>query len=220
MTIKEIFDKAQEGTLTYDQFMELSKEAKFTDLSEGNYVSKRKYEDELATKSSEIENLTNTISTRDTDLQELQKKLEEAGTDVDKLSELTNSFNDLKGKYDNEVKRYKEQLKAQAYEFAVKDFANSQKFTSNAAKRDFIHSMIDKKLKMDNDVILGANDFVKAYSVDNSDAFVVETPAEPDNSPKPQFADSTSSKSEPPKKSSLSDLMQAKNENPDLVLDF
>lgn len=220
MTIKEIFDKAQEGTLTYDQFMELSKEAKFTDLSEGNYVSKRKYEDELATKSSEIENLTNTISTRDTDLQELQKKLEEAGTDVDKLSELTNSFNDLKGKYDNEVKRYKEQLKAQAYEFAVKDFANSQKFTSNAAKRDFIHSMIDKKLKMDNDVILGANDFVKAYSVDNSDAFVVETPAEPDSSPKPQFADSTSSKSEPPKKSSLSDLMQAKNENPDLVLDF
>ena len=42
MNIKEIFDKAENGTLTFEQFEALAKDnkAKFADLSEGNYVSK------------------------------------------------------------------------------------------------------------------------------------------------------------------------------------
>ena len=52
MNIKEIFDKAENGTLTFEQFDSLAKEgnAKFADLSEGNYVSKSKYEDDLSSK--------------------------------------------------------------------------------------------------------------------------------------------------------------------------
>ena len=45
---------------------------------------------------------------------------------------------------------------------------------------------------MDGNVILGADDFVKAYSVDNADAFKVETPDDnkPD-APKPTFINPT-----------------------------
>lgn len=191
MQIKEIFDKAEEGTLTFEQFQKIANDnnVKFADLSEGNYVSKQKYEDELSSKTKEIETLNGTISTRDTDLAELQKKLTEAGTDAEKLSTLTSDFDNLKSKYDNEVKTYKAQLKKQAYEFAVKEFANGQKFTSNAAKRDFISTMIGKDLKMENDTILGADDFVKVYSENNADAFVVETNQEPEH--KPRITDST-----------------------------
>lgn len=195
MTIKELFDKAENGTLSWEQFESAMKDAKakFVDLNEGNYVSKQKYDSDISSKSNEIDTLNNTISARDTDLAELKKQLEAAGTDSAKLNELTNSLSTLQTKYDNEVKDYQTQLKKQAYEFAVKDFASTKKFTSNAAKRDFINSMIAKDLKMDQDKILGAEDFVTSYSKDNADAFVVEKDPEPAPKvePKPTFVSPT-----------------------------
>lgn len=201
MTVQEIFEKAENGTLTWEQFQTAMGTAKFVDLSEGNYVSKRKYDDDMASKDTQIEQLNGTIKQRNTDLAGLKTQLEEAGTDAEKLTQLTGEFDTLKTKYEDDTKAFKAQLKKQAYEFAVKDFANSKKFTSNAAKRDFIQSMIAKDLKMDKDTILGAEDFVTSYSADNADAFVVETPpAQEPKQPqanKPQFVNSTQG-GEPP----------------------
>lgn len=181
MNLKELFDKAENGVFTYDQFIEAAKEvgAKFEDINEGNYVSKFKHEEAINAKNQEIETLNGTIATRDTDLNNLKSKLEEAGTDADKLATLQTDLSTLQGKYDNDIKEYQSQLAKQAYEFAVKEFAGSKKFTSNAAKRDFIQSMLAKDLKMENDKILGAEDFVTAYSKDNADAFVVEPESVP-----------------------------------------
>ena len=46
MTIQEVFAKAENGTLTWEQFQTAMGGAKFVDLTEGNYVSKQKYDDE------------------------------------------------------------------------------------------------------------------------------------------------------------------------------
>lgn len=201
MEIKELFEKAENGTLTYEQFQAAASAAgaKFTDLSEGQYVSKHKHEDELAAKDKEIETLNGTIATRDTDLAGLQKKLEEAGTDVEKLNTLSSDFATLQSKYDADIKAYKDQLKSQAYEFAVKDFVATQKFTSNAAKKEFTRAMIEKGLKMDKDKILGAEDFLSAYKADNEDSFLKdEKPLDPEPSaPLPQFAGPTPGGSAP-----------------------
>ena len=122
----------------------------------------------------------------------LQSQLEAAGGDAAKLTELTTQFESLKTKYSEDTKNFNDQLKKQAYEFAVKDFANGKKFTSQAAKRDFIQSMIAKELKMDKDTILGAEDFVTSYTADNADAFVVDNPnPEPKPDPKPTFVNPT-----------------------------
>lgn len=180
MEIKEVFDKAENGTLTFEQFEAATKEAKakFVDLSEGKYVSVNKYNDDLAAKGKEIETLNGTISTRDTDLATLKQQLADAGVDAAKLQEVTDSLAGLQTKYDNDTKAYKDQLKKQAYEFAVKEFANGKKFTSNAAKQFFIQSMIKEDLKMDKDgKIMGADDYVTSFSKDNSDAFAPETPS-------------------------------------------
>lgn len=222
MKIKEVFAQAEDGTLTYEQFLKITKEAnaKFADLSEGEYVSKGKYDDELASLNAQIETLNGTIGTRDTDLETLKKQLEEAGTDAEKLNTLSTDLANLQGKYDADVKSYKEQLKRQAYEFAVKDFANKQKFTSNAAKRDFIQSMLAKGLKMEGDSILGAEDFKSAYSADNADAFVVDTPEpEPATPTIPTFVQSTPS-IDRGRKLSLSEQMAMKNDNPNFVVSF
>lgn len=183
MNIKEIFDKAENGTLTYEQFLAAVQEAKanFTDLSEGKYVSKQKYDDELKQRDTRITSLSDTISARDTDLATLQNTLKDAG-DIEALKTASADLDKLQKKYDKEMKEYQTQLKRQAYEFAVKDFANSKKFTSNAAKRDFVNSMLSKSLTVENGVIMGAEDFTNAYAKENSDAFVVE-----DTAPKPTF---------------------------------
>lgn len=151
MNLKDLFAKGENGTLTYDQFVKLAEEnkAKFTDLSEGNYVAKQKYEDELAVRDTRITALDDTIKTRDTDLKALQDKLEAAGTDTAKLADLTKQFNDLKGKYDADTEALNDKLAAQAYKHAVMDFASTKKFSSKAAQRDFVQSMLDKKLQME-----------------------------------------------------------------------
>ena len=192
MTIKELFGTE---SLNYEAFEALMKEkgAKFVDLSEGNYVSKDKFENEVAGKESQITQLNDTIKSRDKDLKDLRAQLDEAGTDAEKLSELQTQLGNLQTQYKQDTDKYKSQLSRQAYEFAVKEFAGSKKFSSIAAKRDFERSMIAKELKMEGDKILGAEDFLNAYSQDNSDAFIVETPVEPEpQQPLPTFVQPTS----------------------------
>lgn len=208
MKIKELFDKAEDGKLTYEQYEALVKEsgAKFTDLSEGNYVSKSKYDADLKAKDTELESFTSqieqlngTIATRDKDLGSLQKKLEAAGQDATKLAELNTQLADMQSKYEadmqkqqEEVQRYQEQLKQQAYDFAVSEFAGTQKFSSQAAKRDFIQAMKKRQLQMEDGKILGRDDYLAKYREENADAFYVEppkveppTPKEPEPTPPP-----------------------------------
>lgn len=201
MNIKDLFDKAEGGALTYEQLMAAAQEhkAKFVDLSEGKYVDKQKYEDDLSARDTRITTLSDTISARDVDLTNLRQQLEAAGTDATKLSSLTTDFASLQSKYERDTKAYEKQLKDQQYKYAVRDFANQQKFTSQAAKRDFINSMLAKNFAIENDVIVGASDFVAAYTKDNADAFVVETTTPPaaSGADKPHFVDTTNQQGTP-----------------------
>lgn len=193
--LKEIFEKAEDGVLSYEQFEMLAKEAgaKFADLSDGKYVSKSKYDADLKAKDTQLESvnsqvdiLNQTVATRDDDLKKLQKQLEDAGQDATKLADLNTQFNALQQQYDDkqkqydaEVKSYQEKMQEQAYEFAVKEFAATKQFSSNAAKRDFVNTMIARKLQMEDGKILGREDFVEKYAEENADAFKVELPPEP-----------------------------------------
>lgn len=183
--LKDFFDGVEDGKLSYEELKQAveAEGMKLVNLSEGGYVSKQKHEDEMNARAKEIETLKETIGTRDTDLADLQAKLEAAGTDAEKLGALTNDFTSLKSKYEEDVKAYKGQLKKQAYEFAVREYANGKDFTSQAAKRDFINEMISKDLKVEDGKIIGADDFVAIYTQNNADAFKV---AEPDPDPEPE----------------------------------
>ena len=216
MTIKEIFDKAESGTLTYAQFEELTKDAKFADLSTGEYVSKMKYEDELSGRDNQIKTLNDTISNRDKDLKTLKEQLETASENGnEELKKLTADMASLQEKYNSDMKAYKTQLAEQSYEFAVKEYANGIEFSSAAAKRDFIGQLKNAGLKMDGNMILGADDFRARYQESNSDAFPVKTEPKKDPESLPQFIGPTGTP-DTGKKFSLSELMKMKNENPEL----
>jgi hypothetical protein len=221
VNIKELFDNAENGTLTWDQFEASAKAggAKFTDLSEGKYVSKSKYDDDVKSKDDSIAKLNETITARDTDLKNLKEQLASAGTDADKLSQLQSEFDALQGKYNADMEAYQQQLATQQYEFAVKEFANGKEFTSQAAKRDFIRSLISENLKMKGDSIIGADDFAKSYAEENADAFVTKSESNEANTStngseanKPQFVSTTPGATT--KTKTLTELMMAANENP------
>lgn len=173
--LKELFAN---GALTYEQFLKAvnDKGLKLADLSTGEYVDKKKHNDELTEKDTAVKDLKDAIEQRDKDLADIKKQLEDAGIDKGKLTDVSKQLADLQVKYDTDTKTYQEKLSKQAYEFAVKDFANGKKFTSNAAKRDFINSLTSADLKMDKGSILGAEDFTTKYAAENEDAFVKENP--------------------------------------------
>lgn len=198
MDVKELFSKAENGTLTYDQFSELATKsnAKFVDLSIGNYVSKQKFDDELAKRDTTIKDLNANISTRDKDLNELKEQLKQAGENGNKVDDLTTKLSDLQKQYDKEKQSLETKLNDQAYEFAAREYANSQKFTSKAAKRDFVTAMVNKKLTFENGKIIGADDFKTTYASENEDAFV-----QPEDKKTPKFVEKTDGKLEPPKES-------------------
>ncbi len=203
MNVKDLFAKAENGTLTYDQFKALAEEnkVKFADLSEGNYVDKNKYSTEVTSLQDQVKTLNESITQRDTDLAELKTKLESAGADATKLADLSSQFTDLQAKYDKDVADYQAKLTKQKYDFAVNRLADAEKFTSTAAKNFFIKTLSDANLNMEGDNIAGAADFLTKYKADNADSFVVEDKKEPEpqsGNKLPQFATSTSpQKTEP-----------------------
>ena len=174
--LKQFFENADNGVLSYAELEAAMKESgsKFVDLTEGNYVAKNKYENEIQTLTSQIEELNGAISTRDTDLSDLRTKLEAAGADSEKIGALTKDFESLQAKYNEDTKAYEDKLKKQSYEFAVREFAGAQQFSSKAAKKEFIRSMVDEGLKMKDGQIIGADDFLTNYQKDNLDSFITE----------------------------------------------
>ena len=96
--LKVLFEN---GAVTWDQFAKGVKDKglKIADLSEGNYVSKQKYDNDVHTKDTQIETLNKNIKTRDDDLEDLKNQLEAAGNDKEKLKELTGKFNTLQTDY-------------------------------------------------------------------------------------------------------------------------
>ena len=188
--LKEVFGV---NSLTWEQFSEAvnQKGFKLADLATGNYVSKKKYDDDLKTKAGSIEDLTNQIATRDADIANFKKMLEDSKGNEGKIEELNAQITKMQGDYENAKKEYEGKLSAQSYEFAVKEYANGLSFSSKAAKRDFEKEMLAEGLKMKNGTIIGADDFKTAYETANEDAFVKAPDPQPAEEPKPMFGQPT-----------------------------
>ena len=146
--LKALFES---GAITWEQFSKevTDKGYKLADLSTGNYVSKKKYADDLESRDATITDLNTQITTRDGDLADLQSQLANADTtNATKIKAINDQLSKLQGEYGTVKTEYEGRLEKQAFEFAVKEFANEKKFTSNAAKRDFINEMLKNKIEM------------------------------------------------------------------------
>lgn len=202
-----------------------------SDIENAKSAAAKKFDSERETLQGQIEDLKTQVTQRDADLSDIQKQLTAANENADKLAEAQKSLSSLQKKYETETKAWEAKNAQQAYEFAVREKANTLKFSSEAAKREFIRDAIAKDFKMEQNSLLGFDDYVNIYKESDPGAFAVEKEPEP-----PKADPEPAPEPEPPKKQpnivlpgnsgiqggakSLTEMMKAKNANPDMVVTF
>lgn len=197
-----------------------TKHVRFADLSEGGYVSRSKYDDKVNGLTQQVTDLQGQITQRDTDLAGLNEQLSSAQADAGQLAEAQKQLSALQSKYDKDSKAWEARNAAQAREYAIRNRANEEKFSSAAAKRDYIRELIaDSNVKMDGDQLLGYTSFMQKYQTDNPDAFVDDKDSG-QNNPAPPTIVLPGNPQPPAKKMSLSEAMAAKNANPNMEINF
>ena len=201
-----------------------TKHIRFADLSEGGYVSVDKHNSQLEALKQQVKDLQAQITARDTDITDLQSKLTAAQADATKLAEVQTQLTGLQSRYNEERKEWESKTTKQRKEFMLREKVNGLQFTSAAAKRDFLRQATDKDFQLDEDTLMGYEDFLSKYKAENSGAFVEEKPATPPDpaptpAPKPNIV-LPGTPGTPGRGKSLADMMKAKNENPDMVVSF
>lgn len=213
------------AALTYDQLVEAAKAAKMNivNLADGGYVSQNKFDDKVNALTQQVTQLNEQITQRDADMATLRTSLDAAQADAGKLAGVQQSLTDLQAKYAQDKTNYETAMAKQRYEFAVREKANGLKFSSTAAKKAFVQEAIGKEFKLDGDTLLGYEDFLAKYKADDPGAFVAETPnPDPSTPPTPPPTITLPGKHDKPSgaKRSLAELMQLKNDHPDMEINF
>lgn len=144
------------------------KQIKLGNLGTGAYVSRSKYDSDLAARDSTIATLQGQIGTKDTDLENLRGQLSSRDTDLENLQG---------------------QMSAQQYNYAVKDAISGLRFSSHAAQKAFTDSLTQKGLKLEDDKLVGFEDYVAEYKNDDPGAFLQDESASKD--PPPRFMGSS-----------------------------
>ena len=201
-----------------------TKHVRFADLSEGGYVSVDKFNAQVNGLNQQVKDLQGQLASRDTDITGLQEKLTAATADATKLAEVQQQLTGLQAKYTKDQKDWETKTTKQRKEFMVRERANGLKFSSEAAKRDFLGQANVKDFQLDGETLIGYNEFFDKYKAENPTAFVEEKPADPPPAdppaPKPNIVLPGNSGGTPGAGKSLADMMKAKNANPDLVVSF
>jgi len=136
----------------------------------------------------QINGLQAQVTQRDTDLTALNEKLTAAQADAGKLTEAQTALTDLQSKYDTERREWEEKTARHAYEFLVRERANGLKFSSGAAKKEFIREAIGKQFQVDGESLLGFDDYVSKYRETDPGAFQNEkSEADSQVPPKPDI---------------------------------
>lgn len=200
-----------------------TKHVRFADLSEGGYVSVDRFNSQVNTLSQQVKDLQGQLTQRDTDIADLQGKLTAAQTDATKLTEVQTQLSGLQAKYKQDKDTWAADVAKQRKEFMVREKANGLQFTSAAAKRDFLSQANGKDFQLDGETLMGYEDFLTKYRAENPGALVDETPPAPQPDPAPAPKPNIvlpGTPPAPPRGKSLSEMMKAKNENPDMIVSF
>lgn len=210
--------------LTEEQIRQIQQQAG-ADTQAARDSEKSKYESQIAQYQGQVTDLQGQLTQRDTDLSGLQTQLAAAQADAGKLTEAQQQLTTLQNSYEKDKKAWETKTAQQKREYAIKARAAELKFSSASAKRAFIHDAVKAAtIKLDGDDLLNYSEFVTQYKEADPGAFVQEKQEpdpKPDPDPQPQPTIVLPGKSTPPKKKmSLSEMMKAKNANPNLRIDW
>ena len=129
--------------------------------------------------SRDIGELKNQVTTLTTERDSIKGQLEKANEKIKSYTEMDidgikQSAKEWETKYNTDTQTLKEQLADQAYGYAVERSVSGLKFSSGAAQKQFIADLKAKKLPLQEDKLLGMDDYVKQYKETDPDAFAPE----------------------------------------------
>lgn len=151
-----------------------TKHVRFADLSEGGYVGVDKFNSQVNTLTQQVKDLQGQITQRDTDITGLQEQLTAAQADATKLPNVQAQLSSLQAKYEQDQQAWTANTAKQRKEFMLRERANGLQFSSAAAKRDFIGQAIGKDFQLDGETLMGYEEFLTKYKVENPGALVDE----------------------------------------------
>lgn len=131
--------------------------------------------------SQELENSKLELKSKEELINNANSEIEKfKGLDVEGIQkqaeEWKNKYSEFETKSKADKEAYEKQLADKDYDFAVKEFTGSHKFTSDFTKNAFIEDFKKQGLKLDNGKFLGADDYIKGFQEKNQGVFVVEAP--------------------------------------------
>lgn len=132
------------------------------------------YNASVKEKDEQISTLTTERDSYKMSLDETKEKLNNLSTNDEDLEKVKGELAELKTKYETDTKDLNEKLSKNKYDSKVKELTSDLKFSSESAKKTFIRDLEDKGLKLENDKILGFDDFVTSYKEQDPNAFVKE----------------------------------------------
>lgn len=170
---EELFSQTKEKVDAYNQEHK-DKPVKIVNLSEGNYVSKEKFE----AKETEIASLNTQIDNANKEIQSYKDM------DIDSIKE---SASNWETKYNDLVKEQKEAKEKSIHDERANAFFNDVKFASEAAKAGVIAQFNEKGFKYDEEAkkFLGAKEWLEDLKEKDTGAFLSEVA-------NPKFTDSVS----------------------------
>lgn len=148
-------------------------------------AAKTKMQTQIDALNSNVSDLQGQLSERDASIATIQEQLKDAQGSKTKFNELQETLNTMRTQYENDKTSWQAKLDKQQYEFLAKETLNGVKFSSNAAKENFYRKLIEKNLPVENEKLLGFEDYLTAIKAEDPGAFVVE---EPNNNPPPTFS--------------------------------
>ena len=125
------------------------------------------------------------------DLETMKEQMEAYKTQLDEANTQIQSFNEMdiegirksatewKEKHDSAVKDFESKIAAKEYEFAIKEYANQFKFTSDRVKNSIVNDLMAKEFKFEEGKLLGADDYMNQLRESEPSSFVSEDPREP-----------------------------------------
>lgn len=150
------------GEELYTQVMEKAGDNKLAVVSDGNWFPKEKFNE----KNDEVKDLKKQLKDRDTQLEDLGKK-------VKGNEELENQIKDLQKANEDTAKEYQDKLNKQAFDFALeRSLADAQAKNPKAVKA----LLNAEAIKLDGDKLLGLEEQLKALKESDSYLFAETIP--------------------------------------------
>lgn len=173
------------------------KHIRYADLSEGNYISREKYQT--------LEMKSNGLQTQLNEANDTIKSYK--SMDIDGIKQ---SATDWETKYNTDTKKLQELLDTQQRTFAAERYLDTQKIKSPLSRKTILNEFLAQKMEFKDGAFVGADDYMKKVREQYPDEF------EPDEPPKPEkktFVRGTSRTYKPTTRSEEDDFLKNKYGN-------